>query len=138
MTNQGLSNDYFKRIPSRFRALNLLHAEKNYADVIRESQELLDLLLKAWLRLVGIEPPKWHDVGPVVKSVVDKLPPHIQVEIDSIVEFSKYLRKERENSFYGDDDLITSESFSEEEARKSIPFILILLILLSFYTTLKC
>lgn len=120
MTNQGLSLDYFKRIPSRFKAIKLLYAEGNYPDVIRESQELLELLLKAWLRLVGIEPPKWHDVGPVVKSVVDKLPPHIQVEIDAIIEFSKYLRKERENSFYGDDDLIPLESYSKEEAKISM------------------
>lgn len=120
MTNQGLSSDYFKRIPSRFKAIKLLYAEGNYPDVIRESQELLELLLKAWLRLVGIEPPKWHDVGPIVKSVVDKLPPHIQLEIDSVIEFSKYLRKERENSFYGDDDLLPLESFSKEEAKNSI------------------
>jgi HEPN domain-containing protein len=120
MTNQGLSKDYFSRIPSRFKAIKLLYNEGNYADVIRESQELLELLLKAWLRLEGIEPPKWHDVGPVVKSIADKLPSPIQQELDKILEFSKYLRKERENSFYGDEDLIPLESFSKDEADNAV------------------
>lgn len=120
MTNRDLSQDYWKRIPSRMKAVKLLFQENNYADVIREGQELTELLFKAWLRSIGVEPPKWHDVGPVIEMQKTHLPPLIQKELAEILSFSKYLRKERENSFYGDDDLIPLESYTETEARSTI------------------
>jgi HEPN domain-containing protein len=36
--------------------------------VVRQCQEAVELLLKASLRLVGAEPPKWHDVGTILKK----------------------------------------------------------------------
>ena len=46
----------------------------NYPYVIRQSQEAVELALKASLRLVGVEPPKWHDVGPVLKRERNTVP----------------------------------------------------------------
>jgi HEPN domain-containing protein len=46
----------------------------NYPYVVRQSQEAVELLLKAALRLVGVEPPKWHDVGPILRREAGKFP----------------------------------------------------------------
>lgn len=120
MTNDSLSNDYYKRAKSRLKILYVLLEDNNHADVIRESQELVELLLKAWLRKIGVEPPKWHDVAPILKIHENHLPENIKQELPLILEFSKYLRKERENSFYGDEDLIPLESFSAEDANQCL------------------
>jgi HEPN domain-containing protein len=40
--------------------------EDDYSDVVREAQEIVELALKGMLRQIGIEPPKWHDVGQLI------------------------------------------------------------------------
>lgn len=120
MTNNSLAYDYYKRAKSRIKILYLLKEDECYPDVIRETQELVELLTKGWLRKIGIEPPKWHDVGPVIKLHETQLPEEARKQVDEILSFTKYLRKERENSFYGDEDLIPLESFSKEEAEHCI------------------
>jgi len=37
--------------------------ECSFSDVVEEAQEIVELSLKGMLRFVGIEPPKFHDVG---------------------------------------------------------------------------
>ncbi len=120
MTSKTLAQDYFKRVRSRFKALKLLLSEDNYADVIRESQELSELLLKGWLRSVGIEPPKWHDVGPILNENKMLLPQAIQLELDKVLDLSRYLRRERENSFYGEEDMVPLETFTKFEAEECV------------------
>jgi len=60
-----------RRVRTAEQALN----EDAYAYCIRQCQETVELALKAALRLVGIEPPKWHDVGPVLREFSDRFPP---------------------------------------------------------------
>lgn len=62
MTYHDLAHEYFKKSKIRLKALYVLRDEGGYSDVVRESQELVELLLKGLLRLIGIDPPKWHDV----------------------------------------------------------------------------
>jgi HEPN domain-containing protein len=40
--------------------------------VMRQSQEAVELSLKAALRVAGIEPPKWRDVGPILMQNRDR------------------------------------------------------------------
>lgn len=47
------------RLESAMNAFN----GKDFPYVVRQSQECVELCLKSVLRFVGIEPPKWHDVG---------------------------------------------------------------------------
>ena len=39
------------------------------SDVVREAQEIVELALKGLLRQVGIEPPRWHDVGELLRDI---------------------------------------------------------------------
>ena len=76
----------------------------NYPYVVRQSQEAVELALKAALRLVGIEPPKWHDVGPVLRRERARFPGWFQEAIDELASISRALRKEREMAMYGDEE----------------------------------
>jgi HEPN domain-containing protein len=52
---------------ARRRVLEVLAEEQAWSDVVREAQELVELALKGALRVVGVDPPKWHDVGPILR-----------------------------------------------------------------------
>lgn len=90
----------------------MLLDEEAYSDVIREAQEIVELALKGMLRQIGIEPPKWHDVGPQIKEYGDRFHEEIRPHLDRVIRISKWLRKEREFSFYGDIDFIPTEEYS--------------------------
>ena len=111
MTSNDLAQDYYKRSWMRFKALKVLLDEGAYPDVVRESQEIVELLLKGYLRKKLIDPPKWHDVGSLLTENQDRLSANIKNNLAEITHFSKYLRRERENAFYGEDDLIPLEHF---------------------------
>jgi len=63
MTSVTLAQSHFEKARKRLRALATLFEDEAYSDVIREAQELVELVLKGILRFIGIEPPKQHDVG---------------------------------------------------------------------------
>lgn len=116
MAGRTLYQEYFWKAGSRRKALAVLFADQNFADVIREGQELVELVLKGLLRKHGIDPPKWHDVSQILMSHEPLLPPLIKTALPRITSLSKALRKEREMSFYGDEDFIPSENYTEEQA----------------------
>jgi hypothetical protein len=63
VTGRSLALAYLEKAQKRLRVLEVLLEEQAYSDVVREAQEVVELALKAMLRLVGVEPPKQHDVG---------------------------------------------------------------------------
>jgi HEPN domain-containing protein len=94
--------------------------EQDYSDVVRESQVIVELILKGILRKKGIEPPKLHDVGNLIIEHKDKLNKDQQHDTARIAEISKWLRKEREFFFYGDIDIIPTEEYSEADAARAL------------------
>jgi HEPN domain-containing protein len=72
MTNITLAQSYLIKATKRLKILDVLLAEKDYSDVVREAQEIVELAQKAMLRHVGIEPPKWHDVGKILLAHADR------------------------------------------------------------------
>ena len=120
MTTVSLADSYLRKARARLKILAILLGDSEFSDVIRESQEVVELALKAMLRFVGIEPPKWHDVGSILISSIDKFPLEVQKEIQELAKISTWLRKERELSFYGDIDFIPTEQYSKEDAERGI------------------
>ena len=57
MKNTGLARDYLRRARIRVTALDVLFDGESWADVVRESQEVVELALKGLLRSCGIDPP---------------------------------------------------------------------------------
>ncbi len=76
----------------------------NYPYVVRQCQEAVELALKAALRLVGIEPPKWHDVGPILRRERSRFPRWFRELVDELASISRSLRKESELAMYGDEE----------------------------------
>ncbi|MCW4021156.1 MAG: HEPN domain-containing protein, partial [Candidatus Bathyarchaeota archaeon] len=91
-----------------------------YSDVMREAQEIVELATKGMLRAVGIEPPKFHDVGDLLLEHTDKYPDDISKHVEKIASISKRLRKERELSFYGDIDFIPTEEYTITDAQEAM------------------
>lgn len=119
MTNKTLAHSYFRKASDRIDVLYLLSKKGAFSDVIREAQEIVELALKGMLRFVGIEPPKFHDVGGLLLEHPDKYPPDITPHLEKLANISKRLRKERELAFYGDIDFIPTEEYTSEDASEA-------------------
>ena len=98
------------------RAVEVLHARAAFSDVVRESQEVVELALKGMLRWVGIDPPKIHDVGNLLLQVAERFEGVSRQELTALAEASKELRKEREFSFHGDIDFIPTDEYDADDA----------------------
>ncbi len=120
MTNIALAKSYLIKATKRLKILDVLLRERDYSDVIREAQEIVELCLKGMLRQAGIEPPKWHDVGSLLLEYKNRFPKSIQKKIKRLAQISRDLRKERELSFYGDIDFIPTEQYTLGDAKKTI------------------
>lgn len=120
MKKDELSAAYLKKARVRLQALSFYKENESYSDVVREAQELVELLLKAVLRAVGVEVPKVHDVGRTLEKYRHLLPPVLSEKLNEIKRISKRLRKERELSFYGAEDFIPTEEYDLEDAQEAI------------------
>ncbi|MBM4340280.1 MAG: HEPN domain-containing protein [Deltaproteobacteria bacterium] len=116
MTNDDLAQSYFRKSQDRLDILDLLIGKGAYSDVVREAQEIVELSLKGMLRYAGIEPPKYHDVSPILLEHQKKFNKLSSTEIKRIAAISKKLRKERELAFYGDIDFIPTEEYTKKDA----------------------
>jgi hypothetical protein len=63
VTSEDLARSYLKKARARLKALATLRDLDDHSDVMREAQELVELALKAVLRAIGIEPPKFHELS---------------------------------------------------------------------------
>ncbi len=104
----------------RLKILKVLFDEKDYSDVIREAQETVELALKAMLRQIGRDPPKWLDVGKILLENGKLFPEKLRTELPKLAQISKWLRKERELSFYGDIDFIPTEEYGSDDAKRAM------------------
>lgn len=122
MNFSELARDYLRRAESRRAALETLREAGAYADVVREGQEVTELLLKGALRYAGIEPPKRHDVGPVLAAHIARFPQAWQEAVDRIAGLSARLLELRSLAFYGDEETgrPASELFGEQQASEAL------------------
>ena len=120
MRNESLVEDYLNRASARLKAIAVLQEERSFADVVRESQEAIELALKALLRASKIEVPRIHDVSPVLKANIELLPEAIREDVERLSKISRSLRRDRELSFYGSEDLIPSEFYQEEDGDEAL------------------
>ena len=101
---------YLKGAGTRLESARRAFDKNEFSYVVRQSQECVELCLKSALRFVGVEPPKWHDVGFILKKERDRFPEWFKEEIEKLAFISKRMRREREPSMYGDEELsLTSE-----------------------------
>jgi HEPN domain-containing protein len=114
--NLELASDHLRRAGARLRALDVLFDSGSWADVVRESQEVVELALKGLLRASGVEPPRIHDVADVLVAERDRLPAALVPHLDRLADVSRSLRRDRELAFYGAEDLTPSAFYRESDA----------------------
>jgi HEPN domain-containing protein len=119
MRNRELAADYVHRADVRLRAIDVLFEAASWADVVRESQEALELALKGLLRASGVEPPRIHDVADVLLAERERLPAPVRSEVERLAELSRDLRRDRELAFYGAEDLTPSRFYREVDATRA-------------------
>ena len=120
MQNRTLAVDYVRRAESRLRALDVLYEDGSWADVVRESQEVVELALKGLLRAVGVAPPRVHDVADVLAAERVRLPDALgDDDVARLAAASRDLRRDRELAFYGAEDLTPSDFYKEPDAAEA-------------------
>mgnify|MGYP001770763431 FL=1 len=122
MNNLEMARSHINQAAERIKHAKEALSSGNYPYVIRQCQEAVELLLKAALRIVGVEPPKWHDVGPVLRRERGKFPEWFQEHIDELASISRSLRREREFSMYGDEEsgLPPEELYTRIDAERAL------------------
>ncbi len=105
MTNNEMAQGLFRQAKSRYRTMNEAFQNEDYSYTIRTAQECVELCLKALLISVGIDPPKWHDVGAILLEHISRFSSISKEVIDEMAFISRNLRGDREKSMYGDDIL---------------------------------
>lgn len=119
MRNTELARDYIRRATARLQAVDVLFEAESWADVVRESQEIVELALKALLRSVGVDPPRIHDVSDVLEAEAHRLPDEVRDELKTLKGASRDLRRDRELAFYGAEDLTPSGFYSREDGERA-------------------
>jgi hypothetical protein len=117
MQNKSLIKDYIEGAKVRIGAVEYLYSKKAWADTVRESQEIVELALKALLRDCYIDIPRIHDVSAILTEEKKKLPLPIQADLENICDISRSLRRDRELAYYGSEDLTPSEFYQEKDAK---------------------
>jgi len=117
--NTELARDYIRRAAVRLQAVEVLFQAESWADVVRESQEIVELALKALLRSVGVDPPRIHDLSAVLDGEAHRLPDDVRAELETLKRASRDLRRDRELAFYGAEDLTPSGFYSREDGERA-------------------
>jgi HEPN domain-containing protein len=119
MRNRDLAADHVRRADARLRALDVLFEAESWADVVRESQEVVELALKGLVRSVGVDPPRIHDMADVLLAEQARLPAALAGEVHRLAEASRSLRRDRELAFYGAEDLTPSDFYKRRDAEQA-------------------
>ncbi|MCL7389994.1 MAG: HEPN domain-containing protein [Thaumarchaeota archaeon] len=118
----SLAQDYLRRAEARLAFARYALDQGYYPEVVRYSQECVELSLKACLRLVGVEYPKVHDVSEILKAESTRFPDWFREKIDKLAEISRDLAEKRAPSMYGVE--VTGkppeELFNKDDALKAL------------------
>jgi HEPN domain-containing protein len=99
MTSEEIARDYLEQAKSRRVALEALFGAGGYPSVVRESQEMIELILKGAARFVGVDPPRRHDVHKAMPDFVERLPAEWRSTLDELRETLDRLAADRGPAF---------------------------------------
>ena len=117
-----MAREFLERARSRLLAAEAAMERGDHPDVVRFSQECVELSLKACLRAVGIEYPKVHDVSDVLLASEDRFPGWMRSMLPRLAEISRDLAAKRSPAMYGLETLgrLPSELFDEGDAEEAL------------------
>jgi len=74
LNNLDLAKSYIRQAEERIKHAKEALSEGNHPYTVRQCQEAVELLLRAALRYTGVEPPKLHEVGPLLREREEQIP----------------------------------------------------------------
>lgn len=90
------------------------YKDGSYNICVRRAQEAVELMLKGFLQVLGVEYPKRHDVGAIFAGRVMMVFPETEcAAVEQVRDISRRLTNDREPSFYFE------RLYSEADARKA-------------------
>ena len=122
MTNADMARSYILQAGEILQEAKTLNRRRVWNLVVRRSQGVVELSLKAALRVIGIETMKMHDVGSLLRVHREKFPASFRREVGRLSAISRRLRMEREVSFYGEEETGTApqDLYGREDAARYI------------------
>ncbi len=122
MRMDRLALDYLRRAGSRLIDAESAFKRGDYPEIVRYSQEAVELSLKAVLRILGIEYPKVHEVSDILLLYRDNYPEWFSANLDRIMEISKELALKRAPAMYGIEasGKTPSDLFDEDDAEEAL------------------
>jgi len=95
--------------------------KEHYHRVIRKCQESTELAVKGIFRYLGLEYPKSHILGRVIKKELSRYGLFRREELKRMANISDSLAFDREPAFYGSPDGIPAgELFDQEDAEEAV------------------
>jgi HEPN domain-containing protein len=89
----------------RLESAKIFLERGKYSYVVRQSQECVELSIKAALRVSGIEYPKRHELSDLLLEKVELYPAWFAAELVEVSRISKELMRKRGPSMYGEETL---------------------------------
>lgn len=122
MNNHLTARSNLQRAQRILEEAQLLCEREAWNLVVRRCQEVVELALKAALWWAGVDVPRLHDVGPVLRQHSGRFPLSFVEHIPRLASISRSLSAERERSFYGDEVLYLppEELYFEHDARDAL------------------
>ncbi|MCD6312192.1 MAG: HEPN domain-containing protein [Thaumarchaeota archaeon] len=119
---EALAKDYLRGARARLIAAEDATKRGDYPETVRYSQECVELSLKACLRMAGVEYPKVHDVGGVLKAESSRFPSWFRKHVERLAEISRDLAEKRAPSMYGIEAAgkTPGELFGQEDAEEAL------------------
>lgn len=106
----------------RLESAKIFIEKGKYSYVVRQSQECVELSLKAALRVAGIEYPKQHEPSELLNEKRGLYPAWFTDQLPEISRISKELARKRIPSMYGEEAVgkPPRRLFNREDAESSI------------------
>jgi HEPN domain-containing protein len=122
MSNHTTARANLQRAGRILEEARLLCEQRVWNLVVRRCQEVVELALKAALWWAGVEVPRLHDVGAILRQYAARFPEHFAEQIPRMASISRSLGAERERSFYGDEvlRLPPEELYFEHDAQDAL------------------
>ena len=120
MTNISSAAISLSKATSRLKILPVLHQDKNWSDVVCEAQEIVELATKAMLRRRRDRSPEMARRLDRHLDHLDKFPPAHHPALRHACEIARLLAKEHEQAFYGDEDAIPTEHYTQRQSEAAI------------------
>lgn len=121
MTNKGAAWAFVEDAEIILIEASASMKEGHYHRVIRKCQETTELAVKGLFKYFGIEYPKSHILGRVIKKELSRFSLFDHETLDRIAYISDSLAFDREPAFYGSiEGIPASELYDEEDATEAI------------------